>query len=63
LLKKALFTVTYDQMVIVKDVEMFSLCEHHMLPFFRCSACASITCCRSSAKSTLLIFRTARWLG
>ena len=34
LLKKALFTVTYDQMVIVKDVEMFSLCEHHMLPFF-----------------------------
>jgi GTP cyclohydrolase I len=34
LLKNALFTVTYDQMVIVKDVEMFSLCEHHMLPFF-----------------------------
>jgi GTP cyclohydrolase I len=34
LLKNALFTVTYDEMVIVKDVEMFSLCEHHMLPFF-----------------------------
>jgi GTP cyclohydrolase IA len=34
LLKKALFTVSYDEMVIVKDVEMFSLCEHHMLPFF-----------------------------
>jgi GTP cyclohydrolase I len=34
MLKNALFTVTYDQMVIVKDVEMFSLCEHHMLPFF-----------------------------
>ena len=34
LLKQALFTVTYDEMVIVKDVEMFSLCEHHMLPFF-----------------------------
>ncbi len=34
LLRKALYTVNYDQMVIVKDVEMFSLCEHHLLPFF-----------------------------
>ena len=34
MLKNALFTVTYDEMVIVKDVEMFSLCEHHVLPFF-----------------------------
>jgi GTP cyclohydrolase I len=34
MLRKALFTVTYDEMVIVKDVEMFSLCEHHILPFF-----------------------------
>jgi len=34
LLKSALFSVTYDEMVIVKDVEVFSLCEHHMLPFF-----------------------------
>jgi GTP cyclohydrolase I len=34
MLKEALFTVNYDEMVIVKDVEMFSLCEHHMLPFF-----------------------------
>jgi GTP cyclohydrolase IA len=34
MLKSALFTVNYDEMVIVKDVEMFSLCEHHLLPFF-----------------------------
>jgi GTP cyclohydrolase I len=34
MLKKALFSVNYDEMVIVKDVEMFSLCEHHVLPFF-----------------------------
>jgi len=34
ILRGALYSVDYDEMVIVKDIEMFSLCEHHMLPFF-----------------------------
>ena len=34
LLNGAMFSVCYDQMVLVKDIEVYSLCEHHMIPFF-----------------------------
>lgn len=34
ILKSAMFKESYNEMVIVKDIELYSLCEHHMLPFF-----------------------------
>lgn len=34
ILKGAMFKEDYDDMVIIKDIELYSLCEHHMLPFF-----------------------------
>ena len=34
ILKSALFTEDHQQMIVVKDIEIYSMCEHHMLPFF-----------------------------
>jgi GTP cyclohydrolase I len=34
IMNKAIFTEKYDEMVIVKDIDFYSMCEHHMLPFF-----------------------------
>ncbi|MDE2997106.1 MAG: GTP cyclohydrolase I FolE [Bacteroidota bacterium] len=34
ILKSAVFEETYDEMILVKDIELYSMCEHHMVPFF-----------------------------
>jgi GTP cyclohydrolase I len=41
-INNALFTVDYSEMVIVKDVDFYSLCEHHLLPFFGNAAVAYV---------------------
>ena len=42
LIGEALFSVHYDEMVIIKDIDIYSLCEHHLLPFFGTAAVAYI---------------------
>ena len=34
ILKSAVFEETYDEMILVRDIELYSMCEHHMVPFF-----------------------------
>ena len=40
IIRSAMFREEYKQMVLVKDIELYSLCEHHMLPFYGNSFCA-----------------------
>jgi GTP cyclohydrolase I len=45
IINDALFNVDYDEMVLVRDIEFYSLCEHHMLPFLGRAHVASVHMC------------------
>src|SRR5947199_7723470 len=55
-LHDALFDVDYDEMVIVKDVEFFSMCEHHLLPFLGKAHIAYVP------NGKVIVFNKIQWL-
>ena len=48
LLNDALFDVEYDEMVLIRDIDFYSLCEHHILPFFGKAAMSAYHAGRAS---------------
>lgn len=53
MLNDALFDEDHDEMVIVKDIEMFSLCEHHLVPFIGTVGNSSILSVNTCVDQTL----------